>query len=139
MTDEERRKIALELLNSKLQNVGYGSFRDLEDGTYDVIISQVYSSTNANDKEFYGIKSTIESGDYAGDFILECIYFNDDAFERGVQRIRNILGYFGLADLTENDIDNNNYLERLSEIKGKTAKITIAYDEDVKIYEYQPR
>ena len=139
MTDFEKRKIACDILRNHSQDEVYGDFKDVEDGTYDVIVKKVYIGTNTNDKEFIGIKSTIENGEYAGDFIVECIYINDDAWERAVYRMRNILMNFHLPDLREEDFEDNNYLNRLSEITGIHARVTVESLDGGKAYFYEAK
>ena len=67
MTNYEKKVMARDILRNHSQDEVYGDFKDVEDGTYDVIIKKVYLSTNTNGKDFIGIKSTIENGEYAGD------------------------------------------------------------------------
>lgn len=136
MTEEERKIKMREVIRTRSCDEVLGDFENIIDGTYDVTISKVYKSKNKNGKEFLGIQCTINSGTYAGNFFVECIYFNDDALERGLQRVRNILFSFNLSDLTEDDINNNRLLERLSEIKGKHTKIYVETDGEMKSYEY---
>lgn len=136
MTDYEKKLLAKQILKSKSQDEVFGDFQDVEDGIYNVTISNVYSSTNMNEKPFIGIKSTIQNGEYAGDFFVDCIYFNDESYERGIQRIRNILLSFGFSDITEEDIDNDRILERISAIRGKTTKVLVETNGDMKSYEY---
>ena len=139
MTDFEKRKIARDILRNHSQDEVYGDFKDVEDGSYDIIVKKVYLSTNTNGKDFIGIKSTIESGEYAGDFIVECIYINDEAWERSVFRMRNILMNFHLPDLREEDFDNDNYLNRLSEITSKHARVTVDSLDRGKSYFYEAK
>lgn len=139
MSEYEKKVMARDILRNHSQDEVYGDFKDVEDGTYDVIVKKVYIGTNTNDKEFIGIKSTIETGEYAGDFIVECIYLNDDAWERAVYRMRNILMNFHLPDLREEDFDNDNYLNRLSEITGKRARVTVESLDGGKAYFYEAK
>ena len=139
MTNYEKKVMARDILRNHSQDEVYGDFKDVEDGSYDIIVKKVYLSTNTNGKDFIGIKSTIESGEYAGDFIVECIYINDEAWERSVFRMRNILMNFHLPDLREEDFDNNNYLNRLSEITGKHARVTVESLDGGKSYFYEVR
>lgn len=136
MTETEKKLIMKDILRKKSQDEVLGDFENVSDGTYDITISNVYKSKNSNGKEFIGIKSTINSGEYAGNFFVDCVYFNDEALERGVQRVRNILYAFHLSDLTEDNINNNEILARLSEIKGKNAKVSVETDDELKSYEY---
>ena len=136
MTDYEKKVFAKELLRTRSQDEVLGDFQDVVDGVYDVTISNVYESVNVNGKPFIGIKSTIQNGEYAGDFFVDCIYFNDESYERGIQRIRNILLSFGFADITEEDIDNDRILERISAIRRKTTKVLVETNGDMKSYEY---
>lgn len=139
MTENEKVLKGLEILRNHSQDEVYGDFKDVVDGTYNVVISNIYSSTNSNDKEFIGIKSTIEDGDYAGDFFVDCIYLNDEAYERNLYKIRNVLLAFNLSDLSEEDIRNFNFLSRLSELKGKKAKVTVESNQDLNSYYYECR
>lgn len=136
MTDYEKKVFAKELLRTRSQDEVLGDFQDVVDGVYDVTISNVYESLNVNGKPFIGIKSTIKNGEYAGDFFVDCLYFNDESYERGIQRVRNILLKFGLPDLSEDDIDNERILERISAIRGKITKILVETNGDMKTYEY---
>ena len=139
MTESERKIIAREILRNHTQDEVYGDFKDVVDGTYDVVIAKVYSSTNSNGKEFIGIRSNIEDGDYAGDFFVDCIYLNDDAYERAIYKIRNILSAFKLSDLTNEDIENLDFLGRLADIVGKKAKITVESNNELNTYYYECR
>lgn len=139
MTDTEKILKGLEILRNHSQDEVYGDFKDVVDGTYNVVISNVYGSINSNGKEFIGIKSTIEDGDYAGDFFVDCIYLNDEAYERNLYKIRNVLLAFNLSDLSEEDIRNFNFLSRLSELKGKKAKVTVESNQDLNSYYYECR
>ena len=139
MSEYEKKVIARDILRNHSQDEVYGDFKDVEDGTYDVIIKKVYLSRNTNVNDLIGIRGTIENGEYAGDFIVECIYVNDEAWERSVFRMRNILMAFHLPDLREEDFDNDNYLNRLSEITGKRARVTVESLDGGKSYFYEVR
>lgn len=136
-TELERKAQMIDILKGKTQNEEFGNLAVLPAGRYNCVIEKVYERVNTNNKLFFGIKSTILSGDNKKDFVIECIYLNDNALERGIQRIRNILGVFQLPDITEEDIKNNNLLSRLSEIVGNRCYVNIGNSDNFTTYSYE--
>lgn len=137
MNEELKKQLVKNILATKLQNEVDGDYTTLNRGEYIGVVKKVYLSKNKNDKEFLGIKVVITEGNNKDDFIIDTIYLNDEAFERGIQRIRNILGAFELRDLSNDDVDKDLYLERLAEINGKQCLVTVDYNNDMPTYEYK--
>lgn len=136
MTEQEK-SILRELLRTRAAQDAYGDRADVADGTYKVKFEKIYSSVNTNDKPFIGVKSVITDGEYKGDFIIDCIYINEDAFERSMQKVRNLFSTFLSCDLTETDFDYEVILEKLSTLKGREAFVTVTTNEGMKSYEYK--
>lgn len=133
----EERKIKLrELLRTRAASDLYGDFVNVSDGTYKTKFDSVYIANNSNDKEFIGLKSTIIEGQENNNFIVDCLYINDDAFDRSMQKIRNLLKEFLATDISEDD-EIDTILEKLSALKGKEAYVTVKTNEGMKSYVYK--
>ena len=135
MTDEQKR-ILRELLRTRAASDAYGDFVNVSDGTYKIKFESIYRTTNANEKDFIGIKATILEGEYEGDFIVDCLYINDDAFERSMQKVRNLYSQFLSIDVADEDFDLKVIEEKLRGIVGKEAYVTVKSNEGMKSYVY---
>ena len=136
MTEEQ--KLALRgLLRTRAATVLYGDFVNVSDGTYKIKFGKIYRGINTNDNEFIGIKSTILEGESSNDFIVDCLYINDDAFERSMQKVRNLYTEFLSTDITEEDFDLNVIEDKLRGIVGKEAWVTVKSNEGMKSYVYK--
>ena len=139
----ERKAQMIAILRGKTQNEEFGNLAVLPAGRYNCVIEKVYEGVNTNDKLFFGIKSTILSGDNKQNFVIECIYLNDDALDflydqmiadrvtffqdmDDDEKIEN-LDEYGI-DHGEEDLDEyaEDYAEAYIEKEGYTAKN--AYD-----------
>ncbi len=136
MTEEQ--KLALRgLLRTRAATDLYGDFVNVSDGTYKIKFGKIYRGINTNDNEFIGIKSTILEGESSNDFIVDCLYINDDAFERSMQKVRNLYTEFLSTDITEEDFDLNVIEDKLRCIVGKEAWVTVKSNEGMKSYVYK--
>ena len=134
---EEQKLVLRELLRTRAASDAYGDFVNVSDGTYKIKFNKVYRGINTNDNEFIGIKSTILEGESSNDFIVDCLYINDDAFERSMQKVRNLYTEFLSIDLTEEDFDLDVIEEKLKSIIGKEAWVTVKSNEGMKSYVYK--
>lgn len=134
---EEQKLVLRELLRTRAASDAYGDFVNVSDGTYKIKFNKVYRGINTNDNEFIGIKSTILEGEISNDFIVDCLYINDDAFERSMQKVRNLYTEFLSIDLTEEDFDLDIIEEKLKSIIGKEAWVTVKSNEGMKSYVYK--
>lgn len=133
----EERKIKLrELLRARAASDLYGDFVNVSDGTYKMKFDNIYIDNNSNGKEFIGLKSTIIEGQENNNFIVDCLYINDDAFDRSMQKIRNLLKEFLSTDISEDD-EIDTILEKLALLKGKEAYVTVKTNEGMKSYVYK--
>ena len=114
----------------------YGDFVNVSDGTYKMKFDNIYIDNNSNDKEFIGLKSTIIEGQENNNFIVDCLYINDDAFDRSMQKVRNLLKEFLSTDISEDD-EIDTILEKLAPLKGREAYVTVKTNEGMKSYVYK--
>ena len=133
---EERKLRIRELLRTRAASDLYGDFVNVSDGTYKMKFDNIYIDNNSNDKEFIGLKSTIIEGQENNNFIVDCLYINDDAFDRSMQKIRNLLKEFLSTDISEDD-EIDTILEKLALLKGKEAYVTVKTNEGMKSYVYK--
>ncbi len=134
---EEQKSVLRELLRTRTANDLYGDFVNVSDGTYKIKFSKIYRGINANDNEFIGIKSTIVEGESSNDFIVDCLYITEDAFERSMQKVRNLFIEFLSVDVTEEDFDLDIIESKLKSIIGKEAWVTVKSNEGMKSYVYK--
>jgi hypothetical protein len=62
---------------------------------------------------------------------------NDDAFQRNMQKVRNLYNEFLSIDVTEEDFDLEVIEEKLKSLIGKKAFVTVKSNEGMKSYVYK--
>ena len=134
---EEQKSVLRELLRTRAASDAYGDFVNVSDGTYKIRFDSVYRDINTNGKEYIGIKSDIIEGEETNNFIVDCLYINDDAFQRSMQKVRNLYNEFLSIDVTEEDFDLEVIEEKLKSLIGKEAFVTVKSNEGMKSYVYK--
>ena len=134
---EEQKSVLRELLRTRAASDAYGDFVNVSDGTYKIRFDSVYRDINTNGKEYIGIKSDIIEGEETNNFIVDCLYINDDAFQRSMQKVRNLYNEFLSIDVTEEDFDLEVIEEKLKSLIGKKAFVTVKSNEGMKSYVYK--
>ena len=135
--NETQKEILREFLRTRAANDLYGDFVNVGDGTYKIRFDSIYRTSNANDKDFIGIKSTIIEGAETNNFIVDCLYINDEAFGRSMQKVRNLYKEFLSIDIIESDFDLDKIEEKLALLKGREAYVTVKTNEGMKSYVYK--